>query len=53
MKSFLQAKQEFDRKYSSPQKKELEAFIPVDLQRAGKVCSIKGKDGKPNEEYYK
>ncbi|MCE8163555.1 MAG: SAM-dependent DNA methyltransferase [Candidatus Moeniiplasma glomeromycotorum] len=50
---FYQSKQEFDEKYASPQEKKLEAFIPVDLQRTGKVCSIKGKDGKPNEEYYK
>lgn len=50
MKSFLQAKQEFDSKYSS--QKEFTSFIPVHL-KIGNVYSIKGKDGKPNEEYYK
>ncbi|MCE8163059.1 MAG: N-6 DNA methylase [Candidatus Moeniiplasma glomeromycotorum] len=48
MKSFLQAKQEFDSKYSS--QKEFMSFIPTQLNI---VRFIKGKDGKPNEEYYK
>jgi hypothetical protein len=50
MKSFLQTKQEFDNKYSS--QKEFTSFIPVHL-KLEKIFPIKGKDGKPNEEYYK
>lgn len=50
LRSFLQAKQEFDSKYSS--QKEFKSFIPVHL-KIGKTYSIKGGDGKPNEEYYK
>lgn len=50
MKTFLQAKQEFDKKYSS--KKEFVAFIPVN-QKLSQKYSIKNKKGEPNEEYYK
>ena len=50
MKTFLQAKQEFDKKYSS--KKEFTAFIPVN-QKLSQKYSIKNKKGEPNEEYYK
>src|SRR6185437_11261390 len=50
MKTFLQAKQEFDNKYLS--QKEFKAFIPVHLKIGG-VYAIKGENGKPNEEYYK
>jgi len=50
MKTFLQAKQEFDKIYLS--KKEITAFIPVN-QKLSQKYSIKNKKGKPNEEYYK
>ena len=50
MKNFLQAKQDFDSKYSS--KKEFTAFIPVN-QKISESCIIKNKNGETNEEYYK
>ncbi len=50
MKTFLQAKQNFDKQYFS--KKEFTAFIPVN-QRLSKNYVIKNKQGKTNEEYYK
>ncbi len=50
MKTFLQAKQEFDQKYSN--QKEFLAFLPVNLT-VTKRCSIKDLYNKPNEEYYK
>ena len=49
-KTFLQAKQDFDSKYSL--KKEFAAFIPVN-QRLSESYVIKNKKGKTNEEYYK
>ncbi len=49
-KTFLQTKQEFDSKYFS--QKEFAAFISVNLTLGG-VYFIKGKNRKPNEEYYK
>ena len=50
MKTFLQAKQKFDKKYST--QKEFTAFIPVNL-KLRENYSIKNKKNKPNEEYYK
>src|SRR6185437_16299363 len=50
MKSFLQAKQEFDKNYSS--QKEFVSFIPVHL-KIGNSYPIKGGNGEPNENYYK
>lgn len=50
MKTFLEAKQEFDGKYSS--KQEFEAFIPVH-QTHNERYTIKNKNGERNEEYYK
>ena len=50
MKTFLQTKQEFDKKYFS--KKGFVAFIPVN-QKLSQKYSIKNKKGEPNEEYYK
>jgi len=50
MKTFLQAKQDFDSKYSS--QKVITGFIPVHLKSSNEY-SIQGKDKKPNEEYYK
>ncbi len=48
--TFLQAKQDFDRKYSSA--KEFTAFIPVN-QKLSENYAIKNKKGETNEEYYK
>ena len=48
--SFLQAKQEFDKKYSS--QKEFISFIPVHL-KIGNSYPIKRRNSKPNENYYK
>ncbi|MDD3646137.1 MAG: N-6 DNA methylase [Candidatus Gracilibacteria bacterium] len=50
MKTFLQAKQEFDNLYSS--KQEFIANIPVNLT-VGNSYKIKGKNNETNEEYYK
>lgn len=50
MKSFLAAKQKFDKKYSKQSK--IQAFIPVNLE-VKKECSIKNVKNLPNEEYYK
>jgi len=50
MKTFLQAKQDFDKQYFS--KKEFAAFIPVN-QKLSENYVIKNKQGKTNEEYYK
>jgi len=50
MKTFLQAKQDFDKQYYS--KKEFTAFIPVN-QKLSENYVIKNKQGKTNEEYYK
>jgi len=50
MKTFLQAKQDFDSKYSS--KKEFTAFLPVN-QKLSESYVIKNKKGETNEEYYK
>ena len=47
---FLQAKQKFDKKYSSAL--EFRAFIPVN-QEISRRCKIKNKKGERNEEYYK
>lgn len=49
-KLFLQAKQDFDKKYSS--QKEFTSFIPVN-QKISNRYIIKNKKGEPNEEYYK
>ncbi|MDD3285588.1 MAG: N-6 DNA methylase [Patescibacteria group bacterium] len=50
MKTFLQAKQEFDNK--NLKSSEFEAFIPVNIKIAGKY-KIKNNKNQPNEEYYK
>ena len=50
MKTFLEAKQQFDNKYS--RKGEILAFLPVDLRFGGKY-NIKNSKKQPNEEYYK
>ncbi len=50
MKSFLDAKNDFDKKYSS--RGEITSFLPVNTS-TGKEFKIKGKGGSPNEEYYK
>ena len=50
MKTFLQAKQKFDKKYSA--QKEFTAFIPVNQELAGNYV-IKNKKNEANEEYYK
>lgn len=50
MKSFLSAKQEFDKKYYS--QNEITAFIPVN-QTLSEKYSIKNRRGEANEEYYK
>jgi type I restriction enzyme M protein len=49
-KTFLEAKQEFDKKYLAL--KEFTAFIPVN-QKLSEKYSIKNKKGEVNEEYYK
>jgi len=49
-KTFLEAKQEFDKKYST--KKEFTSFVPVNLTTK-KDYAIKNKKSLPNEEYYK
>ena len=51
MKTFLEAKQQFDNKYSH-KKEEILAFLPVDLS-FGRKYSIKNSKKQPNEEYYK
>ncbi len=48
--SFLQAKQEYDQKYSKSN--SFKAFLPVDLHFNKKV-TIKDIHSEPNEEYYK
>lgn len=50
MKSFLEAKNDFDKKYTSQE--EITALVPVNLSH-GKSYKIKGKHGSANEEYYK
>jgi len=50
MKTFLQAKQEYDQSYLS--QAEFTAFLPVNLSQ-GKVFRIKNTKNEPNEEYYK
>ena len=50
MKTFLEAKQQFDNKHSH--KEEILAFLPVDLKFGGKY-SIKNSKKRPNEGYYK
>ena len=50
IKTFLQAKQDFDDQYYS--KKEFTSFIPVHLT-IGKSYLLKGENGKSIEEYYK
>lgn len=50
MKTFLEAKQKFDAKYSAED--NFIAFLPVNLDLNKKV-KIKGLKGVPNEEYYK
>lgn len=50
MTTFLLAKQDFDKKYSSA--KYFTAFIPVN-QKVSENYIIKNKKGKTNEEYYK
>lgn len=47
---FSNKKEEFDDLYRN--KEEFEAIVPVNLE-INKPCKIKGKNGKPNEEYYK
>ncbi len=50
MKTFLEAKKQFDNKYSSL--KRITAFIPVNLKFSEKY-KIKTQNGEKNEEYYK
>lgn len=50
MKTFSQAKQEFDKKYSSLN--EITSLVPVN-QELSKKCTIKNKKGATNEEFYK
>jgi len=50
MKTFLQAKQDFDKTYFT--QKSFTAFIPVNL-KLGEKYSIKNKKNEVNEEYYK
>lgn len=50
MKTFLEAKNEFDKKYSNAT--EIKSFVSVDL-KTGKKYKIKGVKGFNNEEYYK
>lgn len=50
MKTFTVAKSEFDTKYG--ESKTFDAFLPVN-QEANKKVTIKNKQGKRNEEFYK
>ena len=50
MKTFFEAKQKFDKDFST--KNELTAFLPVNLE-IGRKTKIKGVKNTPNEEYYK
>lgn len=50
MKTFTEAKIDFDKKYSN--KSELDCFLPVDTVFK-KKAKIKGANNKPNEEYFK
>jgi type I restriction enzyme M protein len=50
MRTFLNAKQEFDNKFQN--KSSFTALIPVDL-KFNRVCQIKNSKNKLNEEYYK
>lgn len=50
MRTFLAAKQEFDKEYST--KPECESFVPVHTE-LNKKCKIRGKNNTFNEEYYK
>ena len=49
-KTFLEAKRQFDSKYSSL--REIKAFIPVSLKLSEKY-KIKNRNGEKSEEYYK
>lgn len=50
MKTFLQAKQEFDQQYSN--QTEYLSFLPVNV-KVGEKFKIKNDKNQPNEEYYK
>ena len=50
MKTFVDAKNEFDKKYSS--QSDIVSFLPVNLD-IGKKYKIKNSKNIPNEEYYK
>lgn len=50
MKTFLEAKQDFDKNFLN--QKEIDAFLPVNLD-LNKKCKIKNVKNQPNEEYYK
>ena len=50
MKTFLEAKQDFDKNFLN--QKEVTAFLPVNLD-INKNCKIKNVKNQPNEEYYK
>ena len=50
MKTFTEAKQEFDKQYKN--KEGFVSFLPVNLD-LGKTYKIKNSKNEPNEEYYK
>src|SRR3989344_8993208 len=50
MKTFLEAKQDYDKNFLN--QKEINAFLPVNLD-FNRVCKIKNVKNQPNEEYYK